>query len=429
MTTRDCSVGICERFPGVDVSQLGQCHVPCLNSDNCLGGMCVTRRGGNMCRRRCTRDEQCALDWFCHEADQRNGGVCEPNCRSLGCPGQRRCDISSGLCVEPQLRCRYPCRIGESCTSGRCVRTDGTCLTDYHCPLGDYCFRGMCVRTTAAGCMSVDDCSESQRCVPTADARGECALLCASDQDCPLHHVCNLEYGVCLPRECGTGTNNGSIYQRCSMTAANRLDGTCLPMGMSSTAPGTRTRYCHEGGLASLGQACDAQVRGRDLDALSLRCESTSLCYGDPDDPLEPSQANPGRGTCREVCWPEGEACGQGLVCVRVVPADDPETAVAEGYNLALCLPADCSVFGAGCTANSVCQPFGLWSRSGSCRPSGHRAPGLSCQVNADCKDSALCLSDSNGRRCMPICDPENPNCPGGFCYSDPSWAYGICIN
>ncbi len=429
LTTRDCRVGVCERFPGVDVGQFGQCHVLCSDSDNCQGGVCVIERGANVCRRRCSRDQQCAEDWFCHEAARQNGGVCEPDCRRLGCPGQRRCEVSSGLCVVPQLRCRYPCRVGESCTSGRCVRNDGTCLTDYHCSLDDFCFRGTCVRTGDVSCLSVDDCSDSQRCLPTFDGMGECAVLCTSDQDCPIHRICNSEYRACLPRTCGSGTNNGSIYQVCSMTAANRSDGTCLPAALHDGVPGGLSRYCHESGSAQRGHACDAQVRGRDLDSLSLRCEPRTLCFGDPDDPLEPIQQSRGRGICRAVCWPDGQECESGLACVRVAPPDDPITADVDGYDLALCLPADCTLFGALCDGGTVCQPFGLWSQVGSCRQSGPRTNGQSCERNADCEESALCLSDLNGRQCMALCDPDNPSCLSGVCYSEPAWAYGICLN
>ena len=58
------------------------------------------------------------------------------------------------------------------------------------------------------------------------------------------------------------------------------------------------------------------------------------LCVGDPDDQMEPLQSHPGRGTCRDVCWPEDEACAPGALCVRIGPRDDPETAEDEGMPL-----------------------------------------------------------------------------------------------
>ncbi|MGC6418286.1 MAG: hypothetical protein ACON3Z_14285 [Bradymonadia bacterium] len=423
LTTLDCQVGYCEWSAGSSRPSFGICRVSCATDEACDEGVCAMNDEVGECRRRCRGTEQCEADSFCVMSDNSNSGYCERDCRLQGCPGQGLCDEDSGHCSRSNVPCPYPCRVGESCVSGRCVRRNGSCVSDYHCNPTDTCFDGRCIRGESVHCQSVDDCAQGQRCTPIDGTRNICAVVCRNDTDCPLNRTCDLQWGACLPVGCAQD-DPLEMYDVCRFSQASGHLGTCLPT--LSVAASHHGGYCREGGLAMLGEGCDAQRVGRDLDSVAFRCEAGTLCWDDPDDPLVPIYPTPGQGTCRAVCRPNGQFCPVGQACARVArPNSDQDQS---GYDLALCLASDCEIGVTACTPG-VCEPHTLWTSMGQCRRRGAVSTGGRCVTSDDCREQDLCIEIGGDKRCVRLCRTGMTPCPTGRCYQDDAWAYGFCLD
>ena len=359
----ECPDGRCRTddltFPG------GFCEVDC---DACGPGA-VCPEGADACLQLCDAERPCRDGWAClTTADGFQ--VCRPDCRLVGCAVDA-CNEGTGGCED----CRFPCAAGEACVDGHCVRTDGSCVTSYHCRAGvDRCDRGTCRRAEYGLCG--DGCGDLE-CVA-----GRCRFPCDEGRTCPAD------------RECVAGVCEWAACVEANVPCAG---GTCV--AIPEPAPGPAV--CVGAGDIPAGEPCDE---------VSERCAAGALCFGDPDDPLDPDPPD-GRGVCRPLCDPDGDDCAP---CVRL-----------GDRALGLCLPADCSVLADDCGAGRHCRPYGLTAAEGLCGPAGARDEG--CMGDEDCPDHGVCVNRGGGTACLAVCD-DDAMCPEGRCFRDGGWAFGLCL-
>jgi hypothetical protein len=329
--------------------------------------------------------------------------------------------------------CRFPCGEGETCRDTHCVRADHTCVTDYHCVLGqETCAAGHCVPAQFATCRTADDCSAGQICKSFDQnplGTGNCFVPCQTDDVCPTNEVCNHDYGdICYFALCGATNRNGEEYGGCGFgTAAG--PGTCYPLAQASQPPGGGGGVCIEAGTAARGAGCDSQSTGRDADAKALACGPGLLCWGDFDDPENPTQPPMMRGTCAGLCDPRHAACQEGEFCLDFTTPDDPSTPADETTPVGLCLPTDCDVIDGGCMDGSGCRPLVLTAHQGQCFPDGPAGALAPCQTSDDCAGGGICGDGPMGTKiCYLPCNPADSACPEGMvCYTQEGWAMGLC--
>jgi hypothetical protein len=284
--------------------------------------------------------------------------------------------------------------------------------------LEQVCRSGRCEMSEAVRCNGSAMCSENQRCIPTSDNDGHCAPLCQADAECPLHRECDPMFRACVYRACGRDSGNGVMLSQCVLGSQDQLMGTCLPLGGNQRD--NDTGYCAESGTSGQGEPCDAQAVSRSAESRAAQCHPGSLCFGDPDDPLEPVLEHLGRGACRDLCNSQQARCGEGLECVDF---DEGEAA------LGLCVPSDCVVFSEdSCVDDLGCVPFSWWSARGTCQPVGQALPGQFCSSAQDCLRPSLCVNQQAGPVCISICNGENTPCMQGQCFQEPSWSFGVCL-
>ena len=223
----DCASGICRVSEWAEGTASGYCEQACEVDLECMGGICAGS-AERVCRRPCGGEAHCPHGWLCRDDEERS--FCAPDCRIQGCQGQDRCDGLTGAC-EQGGQCRYPCRTGESCEHGRCIRPNGTCLTDYHCRSNQFCHAGRCVMDGLTPCQGgvERECSEGQRCIDAGGGTGRCALQCDRDEVCPMHFQCSPRMGVCEARPCRTDGMSNSVFEQCSPGSHGDNLGTCLP--------------------------------------------------------------------------------------------------------------------------------------------------------------------------------------------------------
>ena len=335
--------------------------------------------------------------------------------------------------------CPWACVAEEVCTGARCVRPDGTCVTDYHCFVGrEQCSEGRCQPAQFAPCFDDSECvPELQQCRATSaapGAPGACFINCEADAHCPLNEACQLELGgICYYALCGGAAGNGEAYGGCTVAGSV---GVCYPLAQGDLQPGGPAGICLEGGAAPLGAPCDSQALGRTEHDVTLRCAEGLVCFGDPDQPLDPVASQDGTGGCAQLCDPRAPACpdAQGWACLDLSAPDDPRT---PGYDetrpLGICVLSECGFLepGGACPDEQVCEPYTPVAAFGRCRQAGPLALGEPCAGVDDCADAAVCGDNGRGAMvCIAVCDPAAPDdCrPGETCWSQPGWVLGFCV-
>ncbi len=446
-TDDDCPAGatcLSEEASNGDVPG-GFCRVVCEDNNACAGGACLPSGASNICFQRCDDGEACRADWTCVQAD--DASICLPDCREVGCGAAEVCNADSGVCEQAPTPCRYECAAGEECTGGRCVRLNGTCVTDYHCPDDDpdtveldgrQCHEGNCVPEEFADCQNGEGCDASQVCVPRQQgmplAGGLCLFGCQADEDCPLHKMCypNLNGAqACYFRVCGAGPNgddNGTVRGPCMTGSMAQWQGSCIPLSAATPTPG----FCFEAGNVPEGGACDAQNDGRAPADRALQCGQGSICFDDPDDPQDPGQNFAGRGQCVRMCNPAAPACNANRTCINFGQLDDPGTRdVDETLVQGFCLNTDCNVAVNECAGGQHCRPYSLVANEGACSPPGQTAHRQPCLRHTECAEQSFCGNTGSGPICLQVCNmgaPE-PGCPDGEqCVQNQGWGFGVCL-
>ena len=419
------------RVPG------GFCSYNCQSDLDCGNGLrCLPVGQGNLCFASCAGQGDCRDGWTCIQLNDGSGGICQPDCRTTGCGAGEVCNNQTGTC---EAGCPYACANGEECTQGHCVRLNHTCTTDYHCQVDtEFCHDGTCVPVQGTDCTNDPAaCAASEQCFNNGANGSLCLFGCAADEDCPTNELCYGQAAVCWYQFCGDPNDpngqNGTVLGTCAVGQQQQWEGTCFPLPVGDPANPGAPGICFEAGRVPEGGACNAQADGRDAAARAQQCVGGTLCFNDPDDPLDPSRNFDATGECAGLCNPGTPRCSAGRTCLDFSTADDATTPnYDETRTLGLCVESDCNVAtGAGpCGAGRQCRPYTLTARQGQCGAAGNSAIGESCHTAADCGDEAFCGDPGGGSVCLQICDDRaaNPACPGGQQCVNNGWAYGICL-
>lgn len=415
------------RVPG------GFCLLNCRSDNDCGDGLrCLASGQNNICFAECNGAGDCRDGWTCIDLPDGSGGVCQPDCRTAGCGAGEVCNGESGLC---EIGCPYACAAGEECTAGHCVRLNGTCATDYHCPVDThFCHEGQCVPNQGTDCTgNPQACAASQQCFDNAPNGSLCIFGCQGDDECPFNESCLAGINVCWFTFCGDPAQpNGDVFGQCALGSQQQWAGTCFPLPVGDPAGGGPPGICLEAGNLQEGQACNAQAEGRDVGSRNEQCAPGLLCFGDPDDALDPARNFAATGECSQLCDPGVGRCGGGRVCVDFSSPDDPNTADNnESRTLGICLNVECTMGTggqSGCGAGEQCRPFTLVADQGACSPAGNVAAGGPCRTSEDCADEAFCGDPGGGPVCLPTCNEGSPNCAEGTMCVNNGWGFGICL-
>ena len=334
--------------------------------------------------------------------------------------------------------CPWACAPDEVCIGSHCVRRDDTCETNYHCrPGAESCRDGQCVPAQFSRCRQDLECDEGQRCVSFSrdpSEPGYCFIPCEDADDCPFNEICRADVGdLCYFQNCGPGSDiDGEVYGPCDTGA---WTGTCYPVAEGSSEGAETTGFCLEGGTVEEGGACDSQALERSPEGRARRCAPGAVCFGDPDNPLNPDDPGGREGECANLCDPRAPSCSEGRACIEFSSADDPGTPFDETLYLGFCLLSDCDLLDPeACEEEGTgCRIVGVLNTEGRCGPGGDVPPGGDCNTVADCAGAAIC--GNNGRSesaCIGFCDPhaEESGCdPGEVCFAgEDRWAVGFCI-
>ncbi len=169
------SEGCCEMF----------CDLPggtCPRGMKCESGTCQHVEGY------CMSDAMCATDEFCDKLPDRNEGMCETYCYTMGfrCPNHSKCDenptsLNYGKCIYDQ----------------ECV----TCSFDQQCEnevgVGNYC--NIAPGYTEGCCMEMcgpqNECPGQMTCCPDGRCGNNCGTKCT--KECPAGYKCDPLYDDC----------------------------------------------------------------------------------------------------------------------------------------------------------------------------------------------------------------------------------------
>ena len=203
-----------------------------------------------------------------------------------------------------------------------------------------------------------------------------------------------------------------------------------MPVG--DPAGGSQPGICLEAGQVQAGGVCNAQAEERDAASRAQQCGPGMICFGDPDDSLDPARNWGQTGECAVLCDPRGARCGGGETCVDFSSQNDDSTAdYDETRTLGICLTVECTVGtggASGCGAGEQCRPFTLTANQGECGPAGNVAVGGPCETIADCADEAFCGDPGGGPVCLATCDEASPACGEGTMCINNGWGFAICL-
>ena len=385
----------------VDAKLVAPCHCP---SGVCVGNVCVvcepgTNKGcdvaaGEVCLATadgqgqclppdvCTNDFSCPTGWICFNGTcipactVGNNAPCQPweTCVGYGgsttpgdpgyCIGAPECEVGDNTPCEPWETCLG---YGGSTTPG----DPGYCLGTPQCTVGnntpcqpwENClgYGGSTTPGDPGYCLGVPECivGDNSPCAPwqtcvgyvgntTPGDPGYCAdaLVCNANEDC-ASGIC--VYGVCV--YCDPVNNHGcdmAAGEVCFATADGM--GQCIPL-CGATFPCPLGFICWNGVCIPASCTNDAE------------CPGTDICLMD-------------RNGVRH-CVPE-DSCTVGAKCAAAETCAD-NVALPDG--IGTCLPADCPT--------TPCAN-GWWCDAGTCKPQ-------TCNVDADCNGTDVCLADSNG--------------------------------
>lgn len=240
----------------------GFCTVPCVDRLGCdfLGTYhyCIEAEdgSGSFCERKCVNGVDCERPGYTCIAGNAEGNlICIGLCSAeLSCGAGAECNPDSADCVaEGSLpadaaRVGDPCEGDDACLSGRCIEArSGTSPTGWN---GGYC-HGFCILPQGYNTNSFfgpenrlpqGTCPDGNVCYPAAGSltRGDLGVCfdgCETDDDCRRDEgysclkdfgtasgdVRSLEYGVCVPVDCGeTECPAGYVCTRIRTTSGTR---------------------------------------------------------------------------------------------------------------------------------------------------------------------------------------------------------------
>ena len=312
-----------------------------------------------------------------------------------GCPTGYSCATNDGVngeCILPRSR-----DFEESCSRNiQCA--DGLICDNAFCTEGQASCERLCRRACEPSNM-LSCTSPNELCIPAREASDQGSGFCQQGNcivagDCDAREVC--------VRDPDRAKNTGICTQACDMLDSSSCgDG----RGCSFWFGDTSQAACDVAGTLPIDAECNTGTGS---------CEPGSICLDQPTD------ANPSRAVCTQLCDPDGargQACGApnptcarlgaGLnlgVCIASCDPLQTGQCTAPGINDFSCQPTNpqvwnCGADGTGCTCNTACDPEA--AEAGLC------ALGSPCDGHRDCPDGMLCSSTA---ACRPICSLTNPD-------------------
>jgi hypothetical protein len=415
----DCSGGFCAdqpRFgwPGGFCSSLCDSTLPCAQGQVCVGSGSSGAFG--FCRRGCAADADCGRAGFLC-----NAGACQPDCRvaPVICQKGQICDGPTGrcvaaatpTCVQPQMTCPTPDRLGSYCTNpssdpgncGGCGRV---------CPNGLMCQGGVCGGTAVCGAplqackdpTGISICTDVARDINNC---GACGKVCGAGAVCtggacqggggtyPGLAACAASGGAPMctnlysdPNNCGACGTKCAATQGCfGGTCGTQPMMTCPPEGRLCSDPAGMKTYCtnvlyDSGNCGACGLVCQG----------GLACQN-GMCLPAPD------------GGATQTCPAGALMCpdptGTKTYCASFM---------VDNYN--------CGACGRMCAANQACQ-------MGMCLPAPDGGATQTCPA------STLMCPDPTGTRtyCASFM-VDNYNCGGcgRVCAASQVCQMGICV-
>lgn len=424
----------------------GYCTVECGNNDFCRSidplSACGRLGGQDMCIKLClskTPEEgepKCLSrpDLTCislvalgqqEPAEERQVGICAPQCQSDVSCGGRRCDPSQGICTDaprPGAPIGGPCEGAEQCAGNVCLGLSEQLASfcSAFCTLGATGCGFSSGETPGAACLFAQVQGEG------IGDRGMCAAVCETTADC---------------REPGS---------ECVPFAASPRGGICLrPSGPISEPPDNEPPDDDEpdGGsvepepdsVTTTGFACDD-----DEDC------GTGTCLTSDSDPFGSIEGGPAGGYCSAGCA-DNDECEPGALCLPLpgggrcfLRCSTDEETPCHGRGTLTCNVSSGAI-------NGFCQP--LCNSDADCGericaafPDGLCIDPVPCASDADCEtgtcdeDRQICFpaapcaldSDCGGAR---ICNTETGTCArplsvaaGGLCAVDADCPGDVCL-
>ncbi|HOX45205.1 MAG TPA: trypsin-like serine protease [Myxococcota bacterium] len=247
-----------------------------------------------------------------------------------------------------------------------------SCTGAAQCTSG-YCVDGLCCESAcdASPCRACDTAASPGWCMPVPNGTS-----CGATDPCVGAQACMS----------GTCTNMGPLD--CDDGSVCTTDSCVANVGCRNTAVADGTA-CLDGNVCNGDEVCGG---GTCQPGITLAC--------DDDEPCTTDRCDPGLG-CLHEPLPNGQACGQGNVCLGAASC---QGGVCTSAQPLVCTDAD------PCTAE-YCDPI-----------RGCLAPPM------DCDDHNECTSDSCqvGIGCMNLPTNDGQACGGGFCGQGACMA-GVC--
>jgi hypothetical protein len=361
-----CQGGSCIGGIGTVCPVADQCHIQA----SCSGGSCPVnpaKPNGTPCNdgNPCTNGESC-------QAGACTNGT-PVQCTALDqCHTAGTCNISTGLCSNPQKTNGSPCDDGVFCTNS------------------DTCTAGACggpARLCSDGiACTTDGCSNAQaRCTFDPAPCG-----CTKDADCENGNACDgistcdMATLQCKP---GTPVDCSAQSDQCNVGTCNPSNGACSAVAKSSNTP------CDDGNACTQTDTCQS---GRCVGSNRVVCTVLDQCHS-------LGTCNTGTGVCSNPALSNGTPCNDGNACT----SSDA------------CSGGSCrSGPAVDCTDTNVCTADACNTTTGCVHPAGNA--GATCGSPASCSGGKESLATA--------CSGSSTVCPAPVVHDCAPYACGATV-
>ncbi len=409
----------CQRCDPVTNSAAWTAYNPCVSPGPCQATPGTCNPPSGKCTYALAPDSTSCNDGnACTSGESCHSGVCTAGstvtCTALDqCHAVGVCNVTTGICSNPNKGDGTTCNDSSFCTSGETCRS-GVCAaaTTVTCTALDQCHNiGICNATTGictnpnksdgSACNDQRSCTSGETCKAGVCTPPTISCACAADSDCPSPDPCHLA-GIC-----------------------DRPTGSCnYPNKPNGTA-------CNDNSLCTSGETCRAGVCAA---ATTVVCTSLDQCH-------DVGICNPATGICSNPPKAEGAACDdhrsctQGDSCISgaCIPTtnscgcrtvlDCPPPGNCESGVTCDAVAGTCNyqnkVDGTSCSDGSLCTPGQDKCLAGVCTGSTT----VTCTAIDSCHDAGSCIP-SNGACSSPAkgdgtaCDDGRSCTTGDACLS-----------
>ncbi|MGC4122928.1 MAG: hypothetical protein QM765_51840 [Myxococcales bacterium] len=327
----------------------------------------------------------------------------------------------AGICTLQKVT---TCPATLQCLAGYCISDPAlqTCMTAADCKEfnPDPAYHPTCNAEAAGGicigCTAASDCPDNAQCM-TGLGEGICALMCASDADCPFG-TC-YSNGYCGQRRCSSNTD--------CFTGTLCLDGMCrrIPCVETLCSATNPNGTCPNANEACIAGACVASCTPNPCQGIN---QTTCVVdQGKPSCPCDSGTAKDASGICAP---PVQASCPNGLTCQSAYCVDRSTYAFACGVG------ADCGSVAMACSASSPTGRCVNCFGDDDCPVAAEKCVGTDptdpfstgycmrpCVSDTDCNPASKCTSGYCGTR---TCS-KKADCGANFGCFPSSSGGGIC--